>query len=47
MKYYIVFKPDEKMNKFFECNHENDMIQEILREKEAVLSDYEIYLRII
>ena len=47
MKYYIVYKPNEKENKFFECNHENEMIKEIQRRKNAVLSDFDIYLKII
>lgn len=47
MKYYIVYKPNKAENKFFECQHENEMIKEIQGRKNAVLSDYEIYLKII
>ena len=47
MKYYIVYKPNKKENYFLECNHENEMIKEIQQRKDADLSNYEIYLKII
>ena len=47
MKYYIVYKPNKKENYFLECNHENEMIKEIQQRKDTILSNYEIYLKII
>ena len=47
MKYYIVYKPNEALNKFLECDHEKEMIEELQKRSGAFLSDYDIYLKII
>jgi hypothetical protein len=47
MKYYIIYKPNKKENFFLDCDHENEMIQAIKERKDAILSNYEIYLKII
>lgn len=47
MKYYIVYKPNNKQNYFLKCNHENEMIKQIQAKKDNDLSNYEIYLKII
>ena len=47
MKYYIIYKPNKAKNFFLECNHENEMIKQIQAKKDADLSNYEIYLKII
>lgn len=47
MKYYIIYKPNKKENFFLDCDHENEMIQAIKERKDTILSNYEIYLKII
>lgn len=47
MKYYIVFLKNEKKNKFVEVENENELIKILKSEKNALLSDFEIFLKII
>jgi hypothetical protein len=47
MKYYIVYRPDKALNKFLECENENELIKDLQKRKGAMLSDYDVYLKII
>lgn len=47
MKYYIVYKKNSEGNHFYECNHENEMIEHIKNQEDSDIGNYEVYLQII